>query len=428
MFRAGTFSYRAERQTPGTILLIGYLFATAVKGTAQTDPGVRSVAAGAGGPIAGMTMQKDRRRVSPSTLLPVWLGFCIFHFLFSPFTFCAVPPVAPCDSNSLYVATSGDDNLGNGSFTSPYRTIIKGISSLPGGRTLCIRGGTYNDMPGNMAYPSGSPTSYTTIRSYPGETVIMQPPPGGGGWILFDFYDQDYISISGLTMDGQHIMAGILRDYDDIPPYDAHIRIINNTITGAIWNGIVVGAGNTEIINNNIYDNGTIDQCPNARPPGTPPCVGYGIYMGAAYTLVEGNDIHHNGRYGIHGYSQNSSGIFHDNTVRFNKIHDNEVAWAGCNLLLGGDNHLAYDNLIYGGSEGIEIGWGYGSQNIQLFNNTIQTTGSGIVIVNGSRQNTQIANNIITGTTTPIYDGGIGTTFTSNLCDTPGTGCSVVGK
>ena len=53
-------SNRVVRQGRGTILSVACLFITAVSGSAQTDPGVRGGAAGAGGPLAGIGLQEEK--------------------------------------------------------------------------------------------------------------------------------------------------------------------------------------------------------------------------------------------------------------------------------------------------------------------------------------------------------------------------------
>ena len=60
MFRKDLFSCRIGSQAAGMILAIGSVLASAGIASAQTDPGVRGGPAGAGGPLAGISVQEQK--------------------------------------------------------------------------------------------------------------------------------------------------------------------------------------------------------------------------------------------------------------------------------------------------------------------------------------------------------------------------------
>src|SRR5262245_12456835 len=83
--------------------------------------------------------------------------------------------------NTYYVATNRSDS-DSGTFDRPFRTIKQGLSSLRGGDTLFIRGGTYNESMiitpllsagGNPSINGTSANNRTWIGGYQNETVTI---------------------------------------------------------------------------------------------------------------------------------------------------------------------------------------------------------------------------------------------------------------
>ena len=52
--------------------------------------------------------------------------------------------ISPASGATYYVATTGNDTTGDGSFSLPWKTIGKAASVMVAGDTTYIRGGTYN--------------------------------------------------------------------------------------------------------------------------------------------------------------------------------------------------------------------------------------------------------------------------------------------
>ncbi len=93
-------------------------------------------------------------------------------------------------SDFIFVATTGNNTTGTGSISAPYQTIAYAISQLAGGngKTIYIRGGTYQEWWNNSAPIAGksfTSNDYTEIRGYPSETAILDCMSSGHGIWLF---------------------------------------------------------------------------------------------------------------------------------------------------------------------------------------------------------------------------------------------------
>jgi hypothetical protein len=98
----------------------------------------------------------------------------------------------------LYVATTGNDTTGTGAIGSPYATIGKANSMLTAGvgGTIYVRGGTYSMAAATVYLKGGTSLSWTRVRRYPGESVILDG--GFGQTAPFESVDQyGYLEIHG---------------------------------------------------------------------------------------------------------------------------------------------------------------------------------------------------------------------------------------
>jgi hypothetical protein len=71
---------------------------------------------------------------------------------------------------TYYISPSGSDSTGTGSSTTPWQTLVKGMSTMHGGDTLIVMNGTYtgtgNAITHNGTYPPyGTSSAYTTIQA-----------------------------------------------------------------------------------------------------------------------------------------------------------------------------------------------------------------------------------------------------------------------
>src|SRR5262249_42252897 len=149
---------------------------------------------------------------------------------------------------------------------------------------------------------------------------------------LFDFSDTAYITVKDLILDGNQTSLQVVT-INKTDHGSQNIIIDNCELENSAINGMLVGSNYNQILNSRIHDNGLGSSGP-----------GYGIYMVYGYNVINKNDIHHNGRYGIHLYTQNPG--LTNNTITNNKIHDNTQKANGSGIIVGGSNHLIYNNII----------------------------------------------------------------------------------
>lgn len=149
----------------------------------------------------------------------------------------------------LYVAVTGS-NHNDGTIEKPWQTIQHGINQLKPGDTLLIRGGTYYErlhIDGSKI--SGTEDAMITIKSYDGETAVVdgsQLPGFTAPYQLLLIVDASYLRIEGLTICNNHIAH---RGWEGTPegihvlatengPGSRHIEIVNNLvhhIDGETW-------------------------------------------------------------------------------------------------------------------------------------------------------------------------------------------------
>jgi hypothetical protein len=75
----------------------------------------------------------------------------------------------------LVDGATGNDNTGDGSESSPYATIAKGLAEVTSGNTVWVKGGTYaeNTVGGYLLVNNLSFAAETTLRAVPSETVVL---------------------------------------------------------------------------------------------------------------------------------------------------------------------------------------------------------------------------------------------------------------
>jgi hypothetical protein len=81
----------------------------------------------------------------------------------------------PVPSGAIYVSSSAG-SAGNGSSSSPYRSVTDAVNKAPNGATLVLRGGTYHE---SVTVPLGKKL---TIQSYPGEAVWFDGSESVSNW------------------------------------------------------------------------------------------------------------------------------------------------------------------------------------------------------------------------------------------------------
>ena len=320
-------------------------------------------------------------------------------------------PVCACGSRSAtspssgspltaYVSTTGS-NGNDGTITAPWLTVGYAVSRLKAGDTLYIRGGTYtgsantiNDSLGTV--PSGTSwANAITIAGYPGETVTLQPPGTDGIHLATSVHR--YIIFQDVTVDGS------LGTSDSISAIvfvenQTYIRFLRVEVKNAWKTGFDIFDGSfNEVLSSSVHDNGRsgVAGGPTAGGGGN---YGYGFYVTAADTLLEGNDVYRNGGYGFQVANDR-------NTIRRNRIHDNGTYGGtnyGVELGLGyvpsTNGSVVSDNLIYGNRGGILVYTH--SSNTAIYNNTIYNNGpAGAIDVQYIAGDVTIQNNTLYGNT-----------------------------
>lgn len=149
-----------------------------------------------------------------------------------------------------YVSTAGDDDTGDGTLESPWRTIRHGLLTMDGGDTLYLRAGTYEEdsiwdygVNGFLIQNGISDSERTVIASYPGERAIFKPSgsstPGNTNTMhgISTSYDRDgpkYVTFDGWTIDFSR-KTPTLSSIANVKFYSAHfvtftnMHFLNNT-------------------------------------------------------------------------------------------------------------------------------------------------------------------------------------------------------
>lgn len=343
--------------------------------------------------------------------------------------------------NSIFVATSGDDTTGDGSFGKPYKTITKAVNTAIAGQTIYVRAGTYKE---NIIFnKSGEKDKNIVLRNYPNETAILDCT-GKTVEAVVDFNSQSYIRVVGLelcnlTQKSDAVFGVLARGGEsnlvianlnihningksaaeghangikivglDITKPCEHILIQNNHIHDCVcgWSEALTVTANAQyidVIKNIVHDNGNIGidiagnfgDCTNAE------------LDHARYVYVAENTV-----YNCNSGNADGAGLYIDgaSNVIFNrnKSYNNQVG-----LEIGSEematnqewlphNNLAINNLIYNNSVR-QVGMGgYSADagktfNTFLWNNTIihPENGADVAISMNAGENYSIVNNII---------------------------------
>lgn len=308
---------------------------------------------------------------------------------------------------TYYVAKTGNDLYSCSqaqSLATPKVTIAGGISCLSSGDTLIIKGGTYTEgiPPGKI--PSGrSLSAQTTLKAATGEAVIINGSNSIGD--ALSIYDRTYIVIDGLRFDGHRIRIG-----GNGPRYSHHITIRNSTIANTISANYSrmsqscvtqqgPGGANSHIyfINNVVYNCG--------------PDTGHGIYLSARDSLIEGNRVYKNAKFGIHVYSR--FGLVNNNIIRYNEIYQN----GAFGILVGsGANNKVYSNTVKdNGGGGIEIGFNKPLNN-EVYRNEIYENNGYCIRIKRDVYSSRVQENICLGNRgNTVLDEGIGTEKSVNV-------------
>ncbi|OBY08345.1 RTX toxin [Rhizobium leguminosarum bv. trifolii] len=245
---------------------------------------------------------------------------------------------------TYYVATTGSDS-GNGSTTSPFRTISEAMSAnLRPGDEVVVKAGTYNES--INIDKDGSAAGDITLRSEVPGGALIRPPAGSWNAISVN---GNYVTIDGFDIGGAK--------GDGIEANNVHhVSVLNNKVHGSGESGIQFNQSDfIKIEGNETYNNAStgwfsgISIYQNRNITGDTSTDGY-------RNIVQNNISHDNvTKSGAH---TDGNGIIIDD---FQSTQTSGHPNYTFKTLV--DNNLVYEN----GGKGIQVTW---SDSVTVQNNT----------------------------------------------------------
>lgn len=234
-------------------------------------------------------------------------------------------------TTSYYVAPYGNNN-NPGTIDKPFATLSKAVSIVKPGDTILMRDGTYKLKQGVWVGTSGTTDARIVIKSYPGETAILDgsgmPNDNdcitlGGGYI-----DINGINCRSATRAGINVWCG------------HNIRIVNNTISNAYGTGILSICNKPNVVRNiRVYDNTVYHNVLMNRDRTANGGWGTGMsIIGGSDITFSNNRVYENYGEGIGCFASVRC------TVRNNTIYDNYSVQL---YIANSANTIAQSNLIY---------------------------------------------------------------------------------
>ncbi len=352
------------------------------------------------------------------------------------------PTTAPTPSGTgkvYYVATTGNDTTGNGSTTSPWRTIAKGVSVLNAGDTLYLKGGTYLQSSSLHISRSGTATARITISTAPGEpslAVISGDTNGNGvadrsdtpatdtssstGWELID--------ITGANVTLQNLEVAYSGKFC-VSTRGTGDRIVNSKIHDCWSAGIWAWAPSNVIEGNTVWRAADSNYCGGAS--GSRECNGNwegAIAWGdtsppgnkSPNTIVRRNTVFNNSGEGLlcmqTDYATIEDNVVYDNWAMnidldqcsYTTVQRNFAYFSNDTRWWRGGTYPDYNiSLSNEGNDGYSVV----QHDVKVLNNVVASSGPNIgywsdPVVNGAALvNYLIANNTVigTGSSAPLY-------------------------
>jgi hypothetical protein len=286
------------------------------------------------------------------------------------------------------------------------------MSQLVEGETLYLRAGTYSTVwNASLGIPSGTEGNPITIRGYGSEV------PAVGRFDLNTYSTGTYhdLIFKQLLLDGSGQSTDLNAIYISGPNIT---RVLFEDLEVRNWgrNGIQsFGTSHLTFRRLHVHHNGVA--AAQQR---------HGFYVAIRDGVIENCLVHDNYSYGIQVYDGTNPDGANGMIVRNNRVYKS-TEFGGITASWGNGIQI-YNNVVVNHPvHGIHLLAGGSPTGTVIAHNTLYNAGpTGISIVSGPTA-TQVKNNIILTSTTPIANLGTGTIFAANLCDTPGTGCALTG-
>ena len=272
----------------------------------------------------------------------------------------------------------------------PWKTIQKGISSIPGGSTLIIAGGTYTEKVVVPTSANGMATAPTLIRNKAGETPILDGNNAGMQWeTLFQLKDNQYVTVKGLKAQNG-FWYGFAGESSKNIAFDSCATF--NTRAS----GIYVKTSSAFAISNNNVRKACQELKRDANGNGTQEC----ITVGACNDFViNGNEVWDTTFSGEGGEGIDAKGGCYNGEIAGNYVHD--VFRLGIYVDAGSKEE--YNIRVHGNrvinTGGLSVAGELGghARDIYVYNNlVVNSKSSGVTfqsIGNGKFTNVYIVNN-----------------------------------
>ncbi|MFY9581001.1 MAG: right-handed parallel beta-helix repeat-containing protein [Gaiellaceae bacterium] len=285
------------------------------------------------------------------------------------------PPTLYVDQRNLSCSDGGAGNP-----KQPFCTIAPAASRLTPGQTVVVLAGAYNETVTVLTSGAGgAPINFVAV---PGGKVSVTGAATDHAY-GFSVNGRHHVTIQGFDVTGTSADGIVVKSSSNITIRDNHVSYAGRPVRGELATGIRLEGTNDSVVARNTVDDNT----------------NHGIYLESASTgnQIVGNRVFRNARVVERGAAGIGLVSSPGNTVSENISHNNEDS--GIAFLLGSDNSLVCDNVVYdNGDHGID---NYGSTGQRIIANTLYKNATAGINVEAHSTGATIANNI-------SVDNGIG--------------------
>jgi Right handed beta helix region len=325
-------------------------------------------------------------------------------------TFAATGITRYADGQLSSNCTSGNYSIAKRNCTGSDGNAYGGVNGLQAandasapGDTILVRSfsGTYtgigrcigNPGPGCKSIvpkPGTSTSKRTVIQGYQSELPVVD-----------SFEGAHYVLIKNMILDSNNgsSVTGIFGG--------SFARVENVEIRNMGYHGIL-GVRDTELINLNVHHNGFNNSQCNGPQEGE--C--HGLYAGQRL-LIDGGEWHHNEGFGIHCYTD-----CNNTTIRNLRVHHQPAG-----MIVAYNSGVVVDNVV---ADNNNVGIWMAATGAVGSNLTAYNNGTGIFLSNFNNQTVKNSISVYNGENIAFRDDVSSATFSGNVCNVSGLGCTVV--